>query len=123
MKVTPLDLRQQKFRTVVRGFDRAEVEAFLSRDRRRLRTGAARSGSPARRADARAGARSRNTASSERNLRNTLLTAQRLADEIKANAENEAKRIIGDAQARADLLQQKCRRGSRTSSARSTACA
>ena len=30
MKVTPLDLRQQKFRTVVRGFDRAEVEAFLS---------------------------------------------------------------------------------------------
>ena len=30
MKVTPLDLRQQKFKTVMRGYDRAEVEAFLN---------------------------------------------------------------------------------------------
>ena len=44
---------------------------------------------------------------SERNLRNPLLTAQRLSDEIKANAETEAKRIVREAEARADLLQQK----------------
>ena len=30
MKVTPLDLRQQKFKTVMRGYDRAEVESFLA---------------------------------------------------------------------------------------------
>ncbi len=30
MKVTPLDLRQQRFKTAIRGFDRAEVTAFLS---------------------------------------------------------------------------------------------
>ncbi|MCA1584375.1 MAG: DivIVA domain-containing protein, partial [Acidobacteria bacterium] len=30
MKVTPLDLRQQRFNTVMRGFDRGEVSAFLS---------------------------------------------------------------------------------------------
>ena len=30
MNVTPLDLRQQKFKTVMRGYDRAEVESFLA---------------------------------------------------------------------------------------------
>ena len=29
MKVTPLDLRQQRFKTVMRGYDRGEVQAFL----------------------------------------------------------------------------------------------
>jgi cell division initiation protein len=106
MKVTPLDLRQQKFRTVVRGFDRAEVEAFLSetaddyeqalRDADRLRDDLTR-----------AQASLEEHRESERNLRNTLLTAQRLADEIKAHAETEAKRIVREAESRADLAQQK----------------
>ena len=30
MRVAPLDLRQQKFRTVFRGLDRTEVVAFLT---------------------------------------------------------------------------------------------
>ena len=30
MKVTPLDLRQQRFKSVMRGFDRDEVTQFLS---------------------------------------------------------------------------------------------
>src|SRR5688572_31438846 len=29
MKVTPLDLRQQRFQTVMRGYDRGEVQAFM----------------------------------------------------------------------------------------------
>jgi cell division initiation protein len=43
----------------------------------------------------------------EANLRNTLLTAQRLADEIKEVAQNESKLIVREAQGRADLLLQK----------------
>ena len=43
----------------------------------------------------------------ERNLRNTLLTAQRLSDEIKAHADQESKRIIREAEGRADLLLEK----------------
>jgi cell division initiation protein len=42
----------------------------------------------------------------ERNLRNTLLTAQRLADEIREHAEQEAKRTIEEAEARAELVLQ-----------------
>ena len=43
----------------------------------------------------------------ESNLRNTLLTAQRLADEIKDAAQSEAKMIVREAEGRADLLLQK----------------
>ena len=103
MKVTPLDLRQQKFKTVMRGYDRAEVEAFLNetaedyeqalRDADRLRDDLTRSQSSL--DEHREG---------ERNLRNTLLTAQRLADEIRNNAEAEGKRLIREAEGRSDLI-------------------
>jgi cell division septum initiation protein DivIVA len=43
----------------------------------------------------------------ERNLRNTMLTAQRLADEIKEQAQKEAGIILKEAEGRADLLLQK----------------
>ena len=107
MRIAPLDLRQQRFRTALRGFDRTEVVAFLTeaaddyehalREIDRLRQDLLAHGSPALREH-----RDRET-----NLRNTLLTAQRLADEVKSAAENEAKMIVREAQGRADLLLQK----------------
>ncbi len=106
MKVTPLDLRQQRFRTAMRGFDRTEVVAFLTevaddyeqalREADRLRGELARL----------EGVLNEHR-EHERNLRNTLLTAQRLADEIKANAEQESKRIVREAEGRAELILQK----------------
>jgi cell division initiation protein len=103
MKVTPLDLRQQKFKTVMRGYDRAEVEAFLNetaedyeqalRDADRLRDDLTRLQSSL--DEHREG---------ERNLRNTLLTAQKLADEIRNSAEAEGKRLVREAEGRADLM-------------------
>lgn len=103
MKVTPLDLRQQKFKTVMRGYDRAEVESFLNetaddyeqalRDADRLRDDLTRLQVSL--DEHREG---------ERNLRNTLLTAQKLADEIRNSAENEGKRMVREAEGRADLM-------------------
>jgi cell division initiation protein len=43
----------------------------------------------------------------EKNLQSTLMTAQRLSDDIKANAELEARRIIREAESRSDLLLEK----------------
>ena len=43
----------------------------------------------------------------EKNLKATLLTAQKLADDIKAQAEREAKRIVREAEGRSDLLLEK----------------
>lgn len=107
MKVTPLDLRQQRFATVMRGYDRGEVNAFLAeaaddyenalRENDRLRGELSKSEAVL---DEHRG--------QERNLRNTLLSAQKLADEIKETATQEAARIVREAEGRADLLLQKC---------------
>ncbi len=106
MRIAPLDLRQQRFRAAFRGFDRTEVVAFLTeaaddyehalREIDRLRQDLARME-----------ALLTEHREREANLRNTLLTAQRLADEIKEAAQNESKLIIREAQGRADLLLQK----------------
>lgn len=106
MKIAPLDLRQPRFRTVFRGFDRTEVVAFLTeaaddyeqalKELDRLRQDLARTEALL------AEYRERET-----NLRNTLLTAQRLADEIRETAQAEARMIVREAEGRADLLLQK----------------
>jgi cell division initiation protein len=106
MRIAPLDLRQQRFKTVYRGFDKTEVVAFLTeaaddyehalREIDRLRQDLVRME-----------ALLSEHRDREANLRNTLLTAQRLADEIKDAAQNESKLIIREAQGRADLLLQK----------------
>lgn len=106
MRIAPLDLRQQRFKRAMRGFDPTEVVAFLTeaaddyehalREIDRLRQDLARMEALL------AEHRER-----EANLRNTLLTAQRLADELKEAAHNEAKMIVREAQGRADMLLQK----------------
>ena len=106
MRIAPLDLRQQRFKKALRGFDRMEVVAFLTeaaddyehalREIDRLRQDLLRME-----------ALLTEHREREANLRNTLLTAQRLADDLKEAAQNEAKMIVREAQGRADLLLQK----------------
>lgn len=106
MRVVPLDLRQHKFKTVFRGFDRTEVVALLTeaaddyehalREIDRLRQDVSRM------EGALAGHRER-----EATLRNTLTTAQKLADDLKDAAQSEAKLIVREAQGRSDVLLQK----------------
>jgi cell division initiation protein len=103
MNVSPLDLRQAKFRRKLRGLDPVEVMSFLAavaddyeqalRETDRLRQELMRSES------ALVAHREH-----EKNLQNTLMTAQKLSDEIKATAEGEARRIIREAEGRSDLL-------------------
>ena len=106
MKVTPLDLRQQRFKTVMRGYDRGEVQAFLLevaddyenalREMDKLRTDVTK-----------LDAELAEHRGQERNLRNTLLTAQKHADEIKEHAQTEAGLIVREAEGQRDLLLQK----------------
>ena len=103
MNVSPLDLRQQRFRKSLRGFDTIEVSSFLAavaddyeqalRETDRLRQDLLRME-----------AALNEHREHERNLRNTLLTAQKLSDDIKASAEEEGRRIIRDAESRSSLL-------------------
>ena len=106
MKVTPLDLRQQQFRTVFRGYDRAEVAAFLSEiaeDYEQALRESDRLQQDLKRMEAVLNEHREH----ERNLRNTLLTAQRLSDGMRENAEQEGQRIVREAEGKADLLLQR----------------
>ena len=103
MKVSPLDLRQQRFRKAFRGFDPVEVASFLVaaaddyeqalRETDRLRQELMRMETVL----------SENR-EHENNLRSTLMTAQKLSDDMRVSAEQEAQRIIRDAEGRSDLI-------------------
>ena len=103
MNVSPLDLRQQRFRKAFRGFDPVEVASFLSavaddyeqalRETDRLRQDLTRMEAVL-----------TEHREHEKNLQSTLMTAQKLSDDIKANAELDAKRIIREAEGRSALL-------------------
>jgi len=95
MKITPLDIQQQQFRMRFRGFDMVEVDNFLDllagefeemvqeinhlkeEDRRKL-------------------ARIKELEAAEKDLRETLVSVQRITDEMKSNARKEAELIIED---------------------------
>ena len=106
MNVSPLDLRQQKFHRKFRGLDPVEVTSFLAavaddyeqalRETDRLRQELMR-------AEASIAAHKEH----EKNLQSTLLTAQKISDDIRATAEGEAQRIIREAQGRSELLLEK----------------
>ena len=106
MKIAPLDLRQQRFRKAFRGFDPTEVVAFLTEAADDYEQ-ALREIDLLRQDLARMEALLTEHREREANLRNTLLTAQRLADEIKEAAQNEAKLIVREAEGRAGLLLEK----------------
>jgi cell division initiation protein len=103
MNVSPLDLRQQRFRNAFRGFDKIEVTSFLIavaddyeqalRETDRLRQDLARMEGVL-----------QEHRDHEQSLKTTLLAAQKLADDIKAHADDDAHRIVREAQGRSDLL-------------------
>ncbi len=106
MRISPMDMRQQRFKSAMRGYDRTDVVAFLTeaaddyehamREIDRLRTDLMRMEALL------AEHRER-----ENNLRDTLLTAQRLSDGMKDLAHTEAALIVREAQGRAEVVIQK----------------
>jgi len=106
MKVTPLDLRQSQFATTMRGYDKKEVRSLLDDGADELEN-ALREIDRLRQELQRAEGALSEHRDREVNLRNTLLTAQRLADQIKEAAEQEARMIVREAEGRSDLLLQK----------------
>jgi len=106
MNVSPLDLRQQRFSSAFRGFNRIEVTAFLSAVADDYEQ-ALRETDRMRQEMMRMEAIIHEHREHERTLKTTLITAQKLADDIKAHAEHEAQRIFREAEGRTELLLEK----------------
>lgn len=103
MKITPLDIQQQQFRVRFRGFDMVEVDNFLDllanefeellKDNNQLRE-----------EDRRKLARINELEAGEKELRDTLISAQRITEEIKNSARKEAELIIEEAKLNAQKI-------------------
>lgn len=104
--ITPLDMRQARFASALRGFDKDDVETFLQeaaegfdhalRENERLRIEIERletSLNQFRRM--------------EESLKTMMLGAQKTADEMRQNAEQVAARIVRDAEGRVELMLQR----------------
>jgi cell division initiation protein len=108
MRITPLDIQQKRFDRSVRGYDREEVEAFLS-----LVASAfedlvkelnAMKEELRRREEEVAAHRDL-----ERTLQETLVTAQRASDEIRESARKEGEIAIAEAELQAEKIVQGAR--------------
>jgi cell division initiation protein len=104
VKITPLDIQQQQFKTkIFGGLDTEDVDAFLqtvaqemedlSRENSELKEQIRRN------ADAMAEMSTRET-----QLRDTMLAAQRITEDMKSNSQKEATLIISEAELKADKI-------------------
>ena len=108
MRITPLDVRKQDFRKAVRGFDCDEVRAFLSTladeyetvlvDNKQIRELVMEQED-----------KIQEYQGMERNLRDTLMTAERLMQETRENAGKQGDLIIKDAEMKARQVLEECR--------------
>lgn len=103
LKVTPLDLRQTKFKTATRGFDRAEVAAFLLEVADDYEN-ALRENDRLRQETARLEAALSQHRELESSLKTTLISAQKVSDDMRDTAGKEGARIVRDAESRAELI-------------------
>jgi cell division initiation protein len=105
MKITPLDIRQKRFESSLRGFTRREVEAFLElvagefeelvKDNISLKEELKRTS-----------ARLETHLERERTLQETMVTAQRISEDLKAAAKKDAEIIVADAEHQAEKIVQ-----------------
>ena len=103
MKTTPLDIQQQQFRVRFRGFDMVEVDNFLDLLANEFEE-VLKENNQLREEDRRKLARINELEAEEKELRNTLVSAQRIVEEMKNNARKEADLIIEEAKGRAQKI-------------------
>ncbi len=103
MKISPLDLRQARFQRAMRGYDPGEVQRFL--DLVRIEMEALREENQALRNELQQALRRLSEFREQESLlRDALLTAQRVGEELRTNAERESELIVGDAELKAGRL-------------------
>jgi cell division initiation protein len=109
MRISPQDIRQQQFTVkMVRGFDPQEVDAFLE-DVAEDYESVLKETALLKEQIAVLEERSRGINDLERTLQDTLVTAQRLSEDIKGSAKREAQMILQEAELRCDKMLEEAR--------------
>jgi cell division initiation protein len=104
MRITPHDIRQQQFTSkMFKGYDPHEVDAFLD-DVAEDYESVLKETALLREQMTAIEERSRGVNEREKSLQETLVTTQRLAEEMKAAARREAELIVREAELRAEKV-------------------
>jgi cell division initiation protein len=105
MALTPLEIQKMRFPQRMRGYDPAEVESFLALVAEELTARLAQIDT-AERENHYYKQRLGETEEREHQLQQTLLRAQKVSDEITANAQREAELVLKEAELAADKIVQ-----------------
>jgi len=105
MAITPLEIQKMRFSQKMRGYDPTEVEGFLSLLAEELAARIAQS-EKLERENRYYRQRLEETEQREHQLQQTLLRAQKVSDEITANARREAELVLKEAEIAADKMVQ-----------------
>jgi cell division initiation protein len=109
MRLSPLDIRQQQFTVrMFRGFDPQEVDAFLE-DVAEDYEAALRETALLKEQLGALEERSRGLAEREKALQDTLLTTQKLAEDMKDAARREAQLVVREAELRGEKMLEEIR--------------
>ncbi len=103
MKITPLDIQQKNFGVKFRGFDVKEVNSFLDLLTREFET-LIKENNYLKEELAKKEAKILDFKKKETTLKDTLMNAQQIVENLKGNAQKEAELIIKEAELKADSL-------------------
>jgi cell division initiation protein len=104
--ITPLDMRQARFSTALRGFDKDDVTTFLQEAAEGF-DDAMRENERLRMEIVRLEASLNQYREMEGGLKSTLMSAQKIADDMRETAQKEAERLLREAEGRVELMMQK----------------
>jgi len=103
MKMTPLDIRQKRFETNLRGYSKKEVEAFLELTAGEFEE-VVRENISLKEELKRVQARLEQHLDREKALQETMVTAQRISEDVKAQAKKEAEVLLAEAELQGDKI-------------------
>lgn len=104
MKITPLDIQQQQFKgKMFGGLDQDDVDAFLQSVAAEMEN-LVRENSELKEQAARQSREMLDIAEKERELREVMLSAQRITEDMKGNARKEADLIVSEAELKAEKI-------------------
>jgi len=105
MKITPLDIRQKRFESALRGYDKREVEAFLELVAAEFEE-VVKENIALKEEQKRTQAKLEAHQERERTLQETMVTAQRISEDMKTAAKKEAEIVLADAEQQAEKIVQ-----------------
>ncbi len=103
MRLSPLDIQSQQFRQKIRGFDPREVETFLELAAAEFEE-LIRENGGLKETLARLGNQYEELKQREQTLKETMMTAQKITEDMKASARKEAEIILREAELKADKM-------------------